>query len=109
MKRYLVALLFVPAMAQAEFMTGNKLLSDMKSQSVIDQAIALGYVQGVFDSHQQATHCAPRVGDITAGQVRDLALQYLEQNPALRHKNADFILGELFKRVWPCPHKGTGV
>ena len=109
MKKYLIALLFVPAMAQAEFLDGNMLLSRMQSHKDSDQFIAMGYVQGVFDTTQRASHCAPSGTGITVGQIFDMVKLFLESNPALRHLSADSLAAETFKRVWPCPKRGTAI
>lgn len=100
MKRVFAVLLFLPMMAHAEFMTGNNLLEKQRSSSVVENMVALGYVQGVFDASQSVSHCAS--GAITAGQVNDLVRQYLELYPSIRNKTADVILTELFKKTWPC-------
>ncbi len=107
MKKYLIALLFVPAMAHAEFMSGNKLLNDLQSANVIDRMVGMGYVQGVMDAHTRALYCPPN--GITAGQVTDMAKKYLEENPSIRHTAADGILAQLFKPIWPCPKRGTAI
>lgn len=107
MKKYLISLLFVPAMAHAEFMSGNKLLNDLQSANVIDRMVGMGYVQGVMDAHTRALYCPPN--GITAGQVTDMAKKHLEENPAIRHFAADGILAQLFKPIWPCPKKGTSI
>ena len=53
MKKLLIALLMVPALARAEFFTGNKLLSLLQSNEVIERVHAIGYIQGVFDANNQ--------------------------------------------------------
>lgn len=105
MKKLVTALAFVPMMAHAEFMDGNILLQKQRSTSVVENMVALGYVQGVFDANQQVSHCAPNT--ILAGQVNDLVRQYLEYNPALRNKTADVLLSDLFKKTWPCANRGS--
>ena len=109
MKKYLIALLFVPAMAQAEFLDGNMLLSRIHSSNVSDNLVAMGYIQGIFDANQRATHCAPSGSGITVGQVYDMVKHYLEANPSIRHRTADMLVADVFKQVWPCQRRGTGV
>lgn len=104
MKKLLIVFLLLPAIVCAEFMTGNNLLEKQRSTSVVENMVALGYVQGVFDATQTAVHCAS--GAITAGQVNDMVRQYLEMYPSIRHKTADVILTDLFKKTWPCANRG---
>lgn len=106
MKKFVAALMFVPMMAHAEFMNGNILLEKLRSASAVENMVALGYVQGVFDTTQHAIHCAPT--SIIAGQINDLARQYLEQNPTIRNRTADMILSDLFKKTWPCANRNPG-
>lgn len=108
MKKLLIVFLLLPALAKAEFMTGNDLLTKQRASSIVDNMVALGYVQGVFDATQRVIHCAD--GAITAGQVNDMARQYLEMYPTIRNKTADVLLTELFKKTWPCANRnGRGV
>lgn len=103
MRKLLAVILFSPTMALAEFETGNSLLADLRNTtSSVSQMVALGYVKGVFDTMQHVTHCPPPNAAITAGQIADMARQYLESIPHLRHNSADSLLIELFKKAWPC-------
>ena len=105
MKKLIVSLLFVPTMASAEFLSGNSLLRDMKSD-VMDQMLALGYVMGVIDVFTNSTICPPP--GITAGQVKDIVQRHLEDNPGSRHFTADSLIRNKLERIWPCA-KGRGV
>jgi hypothetical protein len=105
MRKTLAALLFVPAMAQAEFVSGNDLLSRMKSD-VMEQMYALGYVIGVADSAENITVCSP--DNIKAGQVYDIIKNFLEANPAIRHHSADIIIKSRLEVIWPCKQQGRG-
>jgi hypothetical protein len=101
MKKLIAMLAFTPLMAHAEFMTGNTLLQMQRSTSTVENMVALGYVQGVFDTTQHIIHCAS--GNLTAGQVNDIARQYLEVNPQTRNKTADILLSDAYQKTWPCP------
>lgn len=103
MKKTLAALLFVPAMAQAEFVTGNTLYKDMQGDA-IDQMMALGYVLGAADSAINVTVCTPP--GIKAGQVYDIIKNFLEANPAIRHYSADIIIKTRLEALWPCKDQG---
>lgn len=107
MKHLFAAILMTFAVkANAEFFTGNGLLNLLQSHEVIDRIHGLGYVQGVFDAHSGATICSP--AGVTAGQVRDMTKNYLENNPAIRNKTADIIIRDAFKLVWPCANRNPG-
>ena len=108
MKKLLVALLMVPAMAHAEFMTGNQLHSKLNSTDVSERIQALGYIQGVFDAGQHFRHCAPDNIGITAGQIKDIVLKYLNDRPALRNITADLLIIDALKQIWPCPGQNKG-
>ena len=103
MKKLLIALLFAPTMAHAEFMSGNDLLSKMTAD-VMDKMYALGYVIGVSDSVENVTVCSP--ANIKAGQVYDIVQNFLEANPAIRHHSADIIIRSKLEALWPCKQQG---
>ena len=104
MKKILATLLFVPAMAQAEFMSGNSLLADMNGSNM-RQMLALGYVMGVTDTFTTMTVCPP--SGITSGQVQDIIKKHLEDNPASRHYTADSLIRNKLEAIWPCS-RGRG-
>jgi hypothetical protein len=106
MKKLIAMLLFVPAMAHAEFFTGNDLLSKLQGD-VYDRLQSLGYIQGVYDVYVHVTICPPNGGrEITAGQLRDMIRNYLTNSPATRHKTAESLINEALKGVWPCSSRG---
>lgn len=90
--------------AQAEFFTGNELLSKMNSQSTVDQTFAMGYVTGVSDAVTNVTACPPR--HATIGQVLDLVKAHLTNNPSQRHYTADSLISNLLQKTWPCAPRG---
>jgi len=103
MKKTLMAILFLPSMASAEFLTGNDLLSRMNSEEVVQRMFALGYVAGVSDAQQHVFSCPP--SGVTNGQVRDVVRSYIEANPSIRHKTADMLVTDALKQVWPCANR----
>jgi hypothetical protein len=105
MKKLIAGLLFVPAMAQAEFMSGNNLYKDMQGDA-LDNIHALGYVLGAADSAINVTVCPPE--GVKAGQVYDIIKKFLEANPALRHYSADTIVRTRLEALWPCKQQGKG-
>lgn len=98
-KALLATALLVPAMAYAEFKDGNKLLAQLRGDSM-DYVHALGYVIGIYDALQGVTHCPP--ANVTAGQVADMVRQHLEAAPSLRHLTGDRHVSYVLKRAWPC-------
>ena len=90
MRKLLIALLFVPTIAQAEFWTGNKLYERLSSTEVTDRIMGMGYVMGVYDVAVHALFCPPgSETNITAGQVRDMAFNWLGNNPHRRNESAE--------------------
>ena len=85
MKKLLIALLFAPTMAHAEFMSGNNLYKDMQGDA-LDNIHALGYVLGAADSAINVTVCPPE--GVKAGQVYDIIKKFLEANPQGMSKNS---------------------
>ena len=108
MKKFIAILLCLPTLAIAEFVTGNQLLSRMKSTSTIERAVAIGYVMGVADANQDITYCPP--DNVTAGQAHDMVKQALEQIPSIRNQSADVIIQAVLGTEWPCKNnKGKAI
>jgi hypothetical protein len=108
MKKLLISFLLCPIIANAEFFTGNDLLTRMNG-STLDQMQALGFVQGVFDVYVDVTICPP--SNVTAGQLNDMIKNYLTNIPAHRHLTAESLINQALKSVWPCkqqPAPGRG-
>lgn len=106
MKRLIAIALLASASAHAEFKDGNMLLADMNS-TPINQMNALGYVTGVADALMRITYCPP--SNINAGQVYDMAKQYLEAYPTLRSFAADSLINRVLSNAWPCAKKGQNL
>jgi hypothetical protein len=107
MKKLLIALLMVPAMAHAEFWTGNKLYERLTSAETTDRIQAMGYVMGVYDVAVHALFCPPgSETNITVGQIRDMASNWLANNPHRRSESAEKLVIEAFRQVWPCRNRG---
>lgn len=106
MKKWLVCLMFVPAMARAEFWTGNNLYDRLTSADVSERIQGMGYVMGVFDVYVNVTFCPGSQTGITVGQIRDMSIAWLGANPTQRHKTAESLVNEAFKQAWPCRNRG---
>jgi hypothetical protein len=92
--------------AAGSFYTGNKLLQLLQSDNYQERGVAMGYVAGAIDMGDGVIFCSPS-NTVTIGQVRDMVQGYLESTPSIRHMSADAIIIDLFKRLWPCPKRGT--
>ena len=103
MKKFIVALLMIPAMAHAAFRTGNDLLSEMNSTEFFSRGLALGYIMASADMARSVWFCPPNNGGgITAGQIHDMVRNYLTNNPAIRNRPADSIMIEVLSAWYPC-------
>lgn len=108
MKKLFIAFLMIPALVRAEFLTGNDLYQKLTSTSVVDKMYALGYVVGVYDVNVHITICPRAENVITTGQVQDITIQYLTLNPGQRHRNAEVLVRDALKQVWPCANRQSG-
>ena len=114
MKKYCTAALvaaLVSGSASAQMFDGNKLLDVFKKAETvgnhIDWGMSRGYVAGVYDSNAGITICTPSA--MTLGQMADMAKNYLENNPAVRHLPAEAIIVHYMSKTWPCAKKGTAL
>jgi hypothetical protein len=101
------------------FMNGNKLLATCESPSNLD--ICLGYIEGVADElvsikslkipfrapngnmviFMHDSSCRPL--EVTAGQAKDVVVQYLQNHPELRHLAATTSIYLALEKAFPCP------
>lgn len=95
------------AHAQAQFFNGNELLDRMKSSNNFTSGVAHGYVVGIMDTMSGITICSP--GRMTIGQVHDIMLKYLNENPDIRHLPADVIIETVMSNRFPCSNKKGNV
>ncbi len=101
----------VSGSASAQMLDGNKLLDIFKKAETagnhVDWGMSRGYVAGVYDSNIGVNFCSP--GSMTLGQLSDMAKNYLEANPAVRHLPAEAIIVYYMSKTWPCAKKGTAL
>lgn len=109
MKKFLIAMLLIPSLARAEFLTGNDLYSKLTAREVMDRMYALGYVIGVYDVNVHLTVCPRTEQGITAGQIQDIVINYLASNPGQRHRNAEILVRDALKQIWPCQNSRGSV
>lgn len=43
------------------------------------------------------------ISGVTLGQMYDVAIKYLKENPATRHQPASSLILNSWKQAWPCP------
>lgn len=122
MKVRTLALIFTGAIccSSALAMTGNDLLVRLKSTDVNENLRAYAYIQGVIEGHEMDTAlrmlqtpqftewekvrhahiCSPE--GVTYGQIHSMVQQYLEANPADRHRAAAWFVYKPLVAAWPC-------
>ena len=98
--------LLLSCSAQAQFRTGNQLLTEMQEPANYRSGLAMGYVMGVTDAGNGVSFCPP--SNVTAGQISDMVRNRLFDTPAIRHLPADIIIYSILEPVWPCAKKRGG-
>lgn len=78
--------------------TGNKLTEICKKEEGYDYGVCLGFINGVAALQRQA--CIP--DGVKFGQLKDVVLKYINENPEHRHKNATTIITSAISQVWVC-------
>lgn len=89
--------------ASAEFMSGNDLLSLLRSQERHERTAADGYIMGVHDTGRGVVHCSPNA--VTLSQVRDMSVQFITAAATARHKSADSLVMAVLQEAFPCPKR----
>lgn len=106
MKKILLVASLLCTGAQAQFFTGNDLLTRLNSDSNIDKSIATGFIMGVYDATHSAIHCPPE--NVTVGQVKDMVIKNLHKGAEARHLAAEAFVTYTLNAAWPCPKKSKG-
>jgi hypothetical protein len=106
MKRFLAFLLAVgPTQAFAAedtvsyFKDGNALLSDCESNDAFSAGACLGYVTGAHDGLGPRLVLVPE--NATAGQIKDVVVKYLRDNPESRNLPAGVLVMLALVKAWP--------
>ena len=96
--------------ATAGFLTGNALYSDCTAREVVANARCAAYIVGVHDDFMlertiegAPSECTPN--GTTAGQLTDVVVRYLRENPETRNLSAALLVRLAIVKGWPtCPH-----
>jgi len=93
-----------PALAAGGYETGNEMLSQCTSSGA-PLTNCLGYLVGVADtmainSIYGFKACIPP--GVTVGQLRDIAVQFLQANAPKRHFQAASMIAHAFEDAFPC-------
>jgi hypothetical protein len=111
-----IVLAAVPAQAAAQqparARTGNELLKDCKSKGA-SGLFCLGFVRGLAEgltlwrsfAPESAITCIP--AEVTTGQLKDVVVKWLADNPKVRHLGADALVVRAFRVTWPCEQQGA--
>ena len=91
MRKFLfsIAIFLLATNAQSGMITGQKLYEMLSSNQVVQRTAATGYVTGVFDMGDGVVWCETP-DYISIGNVADITLKYLRDNPESRKRIAHF-------------------
>ena len=106
MKKIIAAALMLPALAQAEFINGNDLLSRMNGDGG-GPMYAIGYIAGVSDVYYKTLICPPE--GVNLGQMKDMVRSHLVTHPETRHYSADSLIVNVLKAAFPCKQTGQQI
>ena len=88
----------------SELFDGNKLFEHCDTDGANwSNGVCYGYVVGTYDRgrYDSVGVCIP--DGVSVKQLIDLTTNYLRDNPQLRHKPADLLIGSSWYEAWPCP------
>jgi hypothetical protein len=101
----------IEAPAHADFVTGNRLFQDCQATDFFSQGACMGFVAGVADAMTTAQAANGTVAgwraclseQITAGEVRDVAVNFLARHPEKRDIAAATLVAQALEEAFPCP------
>ena len=106
MKKLIAIALIAPALANAEFLSGNDLLQRINGEGSYPM-FALGYIAGISDVNNGTLVCP--TSSVTLGQMKDMVRNHLNDNPQFRHFTADVIVLHVLKAAFPCKQTGQQI
>jgi hypothetical protein len=106
--------------AAAHAYTGNELLRICEEEATFNRGACIGYIRGVADGIAQywafqeyvrssanpkavitkAPFCMPK--GVTVGQIEDVAVAHIRNNPSLRHHQAPALIMGALVEAFPC-------
>ena len=107
-------LVMLPSISSAQLRTGNDLYSLCTNRGGPETYACIAW----FSAHRNTVYyvdqvlkvlgtqgptkpfCIPQ--NVTTGQVKDVAVNYLRDNPETRHRDAVLLVGAALLRAWPC-------
>jgi len=98
----------VEAAESRSFQDGNEVLAQCDA-NVSD--VCIGYVEGIADAISLARSRGQTIGGwtariplpVTAGQMRDVAKDYLRRHPGMRQLGAAGLIAAALQETYPCP------
>lgn len=99
----LFALLAILFPSSALSLSGNELLEDCQSDLDFSYGTCLGFIYGssrTLISFSDGVVCVP--SGVNVEQKVDVVVQYLKQNPTIRHQAAELLIAKSLRRAWPC-------
>lgn len=88
--------------ANAQYVDGNSLHTDLSSEKSSLKMYALGYIVGVADvSIAAEVLCMPV--DVTQGQLQDVVKNFMVANPQARNLPAYLLVQASLGKYWACP------
>ncbi len=101
MKKLLLFILIAPSFVQAQFYSGNQLKEQCnKATGSYGRGVCHGYVAGINDAGGDILFCTP--SNVTLGQITDMVIKYINENPAQLHNSADRIVISAISKDFPC-------
>jgi hypothetical protein len=105
MQRFLLSLslmLVTPVTSYADAPTGNSLKNDCSETSTYFQrGSCSGYIAGVSDMLFTA-HRICYGPNVTRGQIEDVVIKYLNDNPAIRDQIGIVLIEKSLRDAFPC-------
>ncbi|MBR2118456.1 MAG: hypothetical protein IJ935_07260 [Afipia sp.] len=89
--------------AAAAFDDGNDLLQICTNE----REFCLGLTSGYYDMMRTMGVTCPRASNVSRGQVRDVIVKYLNDNPAKRNQSASFLAATALTQGFGCKKPGT--
>jgi Rap1a immunity proteins len=97
-----IGLAMFASSAGASFDSGNDLYKFCTAKDEFSSGMCLGLISGYFDEMHVAYKCTRESSEITRGQLKDIVVQALRDQPAKRHMPGFVLASAAFMDAFGC-------
>ncbi len=101
----LVALLFLPALSNADYFSGNDIMDSWNNKYHEANSIVRGYFAGVQDAYNGVYFCVP--SEVKMSQAAEVIIKHMKENPDRWHEAGKNLTINALRNTFPCKNESN--